>query len=662
MYPPHVLLPSSSLMATGPASSSSSISKSSEDTVIPTGMQLLQLRLRAFKTFMATREEPSQKLIANKPRVRAHTAELMAKISQLEPVVRAAGPNANRRMFNELETAIIHLYATYWLAFRINDLPSEILTHIFRFVCWSAAPSPTSFFEEVTPRLVLTRVCRHWRRVMIDDGSLWACLWIRKPRPGLARLPTWLDRSQSTPLDIRINWHFPDWDGKEETRHFSVAHMQQILDRLVPRISKIRSFIISADDWRPLMLLLKRLADEARTGVDLILDRLDIHRIGRTHTWLAPGVVDELNRQIEPLLGARDIPLTQLCLNGVYTNWRGIALSKLRVLDLRHMPLTTCPTSIQFRDMLAASPLLEKLVLDGAGPRWSDANSTSSTTAPPPSFLPRAVELPNLKSLAIGDFALSYSRWIITHLRAPNVRQLTLMNLDGEDFAPLLADLSNPIYAFRAVRSLTIYAFEFDVCPWSHAIISRWLNTMPELRYLRLARVSTTFLSCFFKDEGLLAQRKAKVVSAVNAARASRGEPPFSFPSAPPPSADATSAASTTINTRMISAEINRLRAAGAYLSLPTRHPIDGVSYPLCKHLHALEFMFLDPPESVIDFLRRRREEENLPLEAVYINRQFVKNLSPLQVRHFKEQVPVLGVAPGVLGGYTEHEKLAIES
>src|SRR6202030_2282743 len=83
----------------------------------------------------------------------------------------------------------------YWRIFRINELPTEILANIFRYVVWSS-PKP---HVGVKFRLWITWVCRHWRRIAISDFTLWNAIWIRDVPPHEQSL-TWFERAGTAPL------------------------------------------------------------------------------------------------------------------------------------------------------------------------------------------------------------------------------------------------------------------------------------------------------------------------------------------------------------------------------------------------------------------------------------------------------------------------------
>jgi len=104
------------------------------------------------------------------------------------------------------------------------------------------------------------------------------------------------------------------------------------------------------------------------------------------------------------------------------------------------------------------------------------------------------VELHQLRTLVLGDFGLQYALYVLKNISAPFVRDLTLMNMNNEDYSPLAAAMTS---AFKDVRLLTLYTFEVDDSPSIRTICVKWLGSMPQLRYLKLAQVKASVVDAF---------------------------------------------------------------------------------------------------------------------------------------------------------------------
>jgi hypothetical protein len=127
--------------------------------------------------------------------------------------------------------------------------------------------------------------------------------------------------------------------------------------------------------------------------------------------------------------------------------------------------------------------------MDGAGPQWQPEEDTTDL---------QPIELLQLKILVLADYSLDYGRYVLSHIAAPHVRHLTLMNLVGEDYGPLIAQITG---SFTDVRLLTMYSVEFPSDPPEsdvvHEVLVEWLASMPRLSYLRVANVRQVFLDAF---------------------------------------------------------------------------------------------------------------------------------------------------------------------
>ena len=117
------------------------------------------------------------------------TRRCIERIRVLEAEQAARRPAVDPRIEQALFVRRIDYRTRFPRIFRINDLPTEILTNIMRFVCWSAHDPRSS----TRTRLHLTWVCRQWRAVMFDDHTLWNAIWF-SDFPNYERSFAWLDR------------------------------------------------------------------------------------------------------------------------------------------------------------------------------------------------------------------------------------------------------------------------------------------------------------------------------------------------------------------------------------------------------------------------------------------------------------------------------------
>ena len=111
--------------------------------------------------------------------------------------------------------------------FPINDLPVELIGHIFRLSLEWPVYNPK---RAIRDRTILTSVCRRWRAVALSDANLWTYLWF-------SRLSVYdqcfefFERARNSILDVMIT------DTPQEPLTLEVA--TRIVDRLFVKLSNI---------------------------------------------------------------------------------------------------------------------------------------------------------------------------------------------------------------------------------------------------------------------------------------------------------------------------------------------------------------------------------------------------------------------------------------
>ncbi|KAK0208755.1 hypothetical protein DFS33DRAFT_1305443 [Desarmillaria ectypa] len=382
-------------------------------------------------------------------------------------------PNPNLRL-TLIKTKTLH-DLQYFIFFRMRDLPTEIITNIFRLAAWST----TSPDESVVARIWLTHVCRQWRVIALADHTLWSAIWFRDKFP-FTRSLTFIERAGQAPLDIRIN-------DPSEAEALSDQQMNYLLDRLFQKISTIRIFIMLCYKWEPILTILKRIHRALRGGRPLILQRFELHRLGDPYLWPGKGFTPVGHSiTMYPMIGGPMLPeLTYVSVNGIHFDWHSSSISNLTTIDIRRLPLEHAPSASVFRSMLINCPLLEKLALDGAGP---NGPPTGRHSAP--------IELRHLKILVLANFTPSYVQGIVVHFTAPNVRDLTIMNLFRHEYTPLYVFLTG---RFPKVRIFTMYTLQV-ARGLGHTAMVKFLGSMTEVRYIRIAVLEPYGLSTFMYD------------------------------------------------------------------------------------------------------------------------------------------------------------------
>ncbi|KAJ3775148.1 hypothetical protein FB446DRAFT_726182 [Lentinula raphanica] len=405
-------------------------------------------------------------------------------ILKAQPVTTAEQRERLALVVHKYEVDAIKTYISYhlifWRIFRFHDLPMEILSNIIRFVVWSA-PSPQI---GIRWRLHLTWVSRYLRHAAISDPTLWNAIWFRD-NPPFERSLAFVERSRTCPLDLRIN--------NSPTRRLTDQEVCALLKALTPHLHHVRMLIILFEDWEPVLSVLKWLSDYGREGLrPLTMERFEIHRTGNPYLW--PGLAwrgtkfDPVDHSVSlySLFGGRHVSeLKYFTMSGVYIDWVNTpSLENLTALDLRRIPLELCPSLPRFREILASSPMLTKLSLDGAGP----ASNPTVNTYP-------AINLPHLHTLVLANFVASFTKNILSHFTASNVRDLTIMNFKGFGYGPFYEIM---IGRFQKVKLLTLHTTTcpIDILP----VMIKWLGSMPLLAYARLSALERDILQAFLFD------------------------------------------------------------------------------------------------------------------------------------------------------------------
>lgn len=332
---------------------------------------------------------------------------------------------------------------------------------------------------------------------MLNDSTVWNAIWFRDHPLQFERSLEWLKRAGRAPLDIRIN------DSVDKP--FTAEAMNALLDRLFEKISTIRVLIVVAEHWGPVLAVLNRLRIVGEAKLPMAIERFELHRSGSPYVQPAQGYVQENYLEPIPLFGgAKALSLNYFSINGVYLDWNKTFLTNLTTIDIRRLPFERSPGILPFRDMLRSSPCLRKLVLDGAGPDDREEEDNIKAQKEGPIFLGQ------LMDLVLANFSPTYSVFVASQFTAPHVRTLTLMNFMGQDYTPLYRLLT---CRFPEVVILTLW--NFDVPKMEFAIHATWalirlFDSMPRVKYLRIAGVNPSVLDVFTFDALSLPEAKQR--------------------------------------------------------------------------------------------------------------------------------------------------------
>ena len=376
--------------------------------------------------------------------------------------------------------------SAYWRCFRLHDLPTELLIHIFRIFAWSTT-DPSAQARRI---MSLTWVCRYWRQTLISSATMWSVILFKHPPP-YEQAFTWLERAGTSPLYVGIEErHSPEDnttdDDDDIEAKFSAEQIAWLMDKLLEKLPQIRHLVIIVERRWTTAMALDKLALIRHSQEKLCLERLEIHRTGYPQLWhkeLDSGP----HRTPRKLLGGAEVPsLKHVVLNAVHVDWVNSRLSNLTHLDIRDIVRDLSPNERGFRDILWNCPNLVSLTLDGFGPRWTMIDTV---------FVP-AVNLSHLRVLAMKNLPSEYALFVLAQFTAPHVRKLTLTGMDRQDTTPFLIALTS---SFKELRMLELKNFDLSKRRRDKPAIIQWLDSMPDLEYLLADGLQPHFFDALFR-------------------------------------------------------------------------------------------------------------------------------------------------------------------
>jgi len=269
---------------------------------------------------------------------------------------------------------------------------------------------------------VATQVCWYWRSTLVSSSSLWTCFQFQKEsRHDIDRTLTYLERSKSAPIDVRIVKNY--WKGNLD-----------VLEYLAPHIARTRSLAIQTshmDDAYTASLLFCNPAP--------LLQHLEIFSASEV---VAP-LPDNFLGQRAPSL--RSVNFVHMCptLESLFP------LPNLTEFHLSLGPATPFRVGALFR-FLSESPLLQKIQINVHN--WSVQDVS----------LDKVISLESLVEL---DCGCNRTGQIIPFLRLPRLKRLQVTSL-GLEQAQTLADVLP--YGGRALLAGVTKMF-YDSDPYTHS-------------------------------------------------------------------------------------------------------------------------------------------------------------------------------------------------
>jgi hypothetical protein len=373
----------------------------------------------------------------------------------------------------------------------INRLPVEILSKTFRFAFMVKS---YRVWDPSGRRDVIRAVCFHWRDIIDCDRLAWSHIVIDNFTP-LVDLHSWLVRVGGASIDFELNFEDPRTTIVRPGRSPSIEY-REFLDWLMPTITpflpQCRSLLIhSYHELASLAILQEFVGLQCPAMTSLIINvnapSMVAQRLpsGNPSRICLPYLCNGLFPSLKEITFIKSLPLW---------TWTSSLLS-VTTVRLSSMYRGDVPTVDEVHSFLRSTPNLVTLEL-----RFVECSRRQGILDPP--------VLPYLTHL---DFALiaNSSSWLLSTLRMPSLRTITLDILDEEDLdyfirhcAGVLAPVTTAILMvdfatyhqladlLHALPSLIRMDARFSLRPFVHALQGvslYWDNVCPNLSDIILA-------------------------------------------------------------------------------------------------------------------------------------------------------------------------------
>ncbi|KAG2060616.1 hypothetical protein BDR06DRAFT_473600 [Suillus hirtellus] len=330
----------------------------------------------------------------------------------------------------------------------------------------SSMDSDATFEPMPSFEVLISHVCHHWRVVALNTPSLWTEIDVSPlDSPPFERVQTFLERSKSLPIDIRIDCEPPDDDEEEDSsgsedselgqspHSMTFSDLDNLMSLLVPHISRWGSVEVAVACYKHMFIFLSAVSDPSIAGAPQ-LEALQLyhHEDAESLTAFAqPDLVQHFK-----LFGGVAPRLKSVALWGVHVDWCQEWLScgsNLLDLELAYHTDDVRPSWTQFAAILCGAPKLETLSLCSSGPLgaphdWCNEGSSGSYG----NDYTGVIELHSLTQLVLAFHSPVYVSGLLRRLAFPALKSLTL-DLDDGDFTDFAFQLAGPMMSAVPVTS-----------------------------------------------------------------------------------------------------------------------------------------------------------------------------------------------------------------
>ncbi|KAJ3555424.1 hypothetical protein NM688_g2583 [Phlebia brevispora] len=387
-------------------------------------------------------------------------------IKKLEDVENQLGPNHSSAVDTEYCGAQFRRKLLAYRIFQINDLPVEILRHIFHYV--TALPDPYMNYD--TQRTRLASVCNYWRQVAIEDKVLWRTLGFSGKHPWNNTFLA-MERADGAFLEVFICE--PVVQGSPKLRS---NHVADLFRRLMPKLSKVKTLSIRLDTEEGIWEAMKWL----NLPIELCGSPSELQQLA---IWFNLRPQDDGSPYFN-LFDGRTPKLSNLLIQGLECPWGKMHGAELTTLDLRHLG-HQAPDLSQFRGTLAGSPKLRRLVLHWAGPFEGTEQQSP-------------IRLLDLHELFICAYHVDNLIYALAQFDAPALRWLELGEIVGDSIAVI--DWFVQSRRFTGLQELALQGLTLSDTPKAMEALVRWFDSMPRLKSLKVTRVDTILFDALLAD------------------------------------------------------------------------------------------------------------------------------------------------------------------
>ncbi|KAG6919634.1 hypothetical protein DXG01_003498 [Tephrocybe rancida] len=401
----------------------------------------------------------------------------------------------------------------------IYSLPIELLTRVFVLGALYDYPyAGTPFLLKpdqdyyATPssnfQLLVSHVCRHWRRIALGTSSLWNMLHFREPAH-IARAQEYMSRCLPSPhlFDILV-------DTVAEREHIPGVtlcreEILQIFDIICPHVKRWRAFHLKVRDHECKAAARQHLST---CGPAPNLETLQLYHF---EDYLTSQNLYLATYRPPVMVFSNDLPrLKNISLIGVNLPWeQSPYLAQLHTLELALHPEKIRPPYEYWENMLRNSPDLQTLSLHYSGPRV--ANGDTKLIWPTNR---EQITIQSLENLSLTDLDPDYLVRLMGRLVLPGLRRLSL-DLPDQDFTPfveLITDAKQrprpstppsspsplcltrlPFPSFSRLECLVITALEASADSLRHFL--RGLNKLRTLE-VHFASISESFIDVLMEE------------------------------------------------------------------------------------------------------------------------------------------------------------------